>query len=293
MLDSWKYEGKSQFKQKTNPKYPLVSKPKEKTIVLVGNVAFGTNEPVVIAGPCSVESREQVLETAESVKQSGAVMLRGGAYKPRTCPYDFQGLGIDALEILREAGDKYNLPVVTEVMSEEDIEIACEYADMLQVGARNMQNFALLKKLSKINKPILFKRSAAATIKEWLSAAEYILYGGNENVILCERGIKSFDNTLRNTLDLASVALIKELTHLPIIVDPSHATGKRSLISSTSKAAIAVGADGLIIEVHPTPQRALSDSDQQLTFKGFAELMRNLQSPLPSLFKNKEMAVIS
>ncbi len=292
MLDSWNYKEKNIVQRDINPKYPLASKPKKATIVKVKNIAFGGNEAVVIAGPCSVESREQVLSTAESVKKSGAVMLRGGAYKPRTCPYDFQGLGIDALEILREAGDKYDLPIVTEVMSEEDIEIVSDYADMLQVGARNMQNFALLKKLSKVNKPILFKRSVSATIKEWLSAAEYLLHGGNENVVLCERGIRSFDNTLRNTLDLASVALIKELTHLPIIVDPSHATGKRSLISATSKAAIAIGADGLIIEVHPTPSRALSDSEQQLTFKGFAELMQNLQSPLRPLYKNKKTVVM-
>ena len=286
MRDIWNYREKNQVEREINPKYPLVSKPKRATIVNVKNVAFGGNEAVVIAGPCSVESREQVLKTAESVKKSGAVMLRGGAYKPRTCPYDFQGLGIDALEILREAGDVYDLPVVTEVMSEEDVEIVCDYADMLQVGARNMQNFALLKKLSKTDKPILFKRSASATIKEWLSAAEYLLYGGNENVVLCERGIKSFDNTLRNTLDLASVALIKELTHLPIIVDPSHATGKRSLISATSKAAIAVGADGLIIEVHPEPAKALSDKEQQLTYADFENLMNNLKSPMRKIGGN-------
>lgn len=291
MLDSWNYKENNTIEREINPKYPLVSQPKQNSIVRVKNIPIGGNNAIIIAGPCSVESREQVFQTAESIKRNGAVMLRGGAYKPRTSPYDFQGLGIDALEILREAGDQYDLPVVTEVMSEEDVEIVCDYADMLQVGARNMQNFALLKKLSKTNKPILFKRSASASIKEWLSAAEYLLYGGNENVVLCERGIKSFDTSLRNTLDLASVALVKELTHLPVIVDPSHATGKRSLISATSKAAIAVGADGLIIEVHPDPETALSDKDQQLTFNDFDNLIHNLRNPLKPIFVNQEVAL--
>lgn len=218
-------------------------------------------------------------------------MLRGGAYKPRTSPYDFQGLGIDGLRLLREAGDISDLPVITEVMSEEDVAIVCDYADMLQIGARNMQNFALLRKISKTDKPVLLKRGASATVKEWLSAAEYLLHGGNENVVLCERGIKTFDNSLRNTLDLAAVALIKEMTHLPVIVDPSHATGKRSLISATAKAALAVGADGVIVEVHPEPEIALSDSSQQLTFEGFDELMNNLQSPLRRIMAQKELAI--
>lgn len=283
MLDSWNYgktSGAEIIFRKQNEKYPLVSESKPNTIVEVKNIRIGGEEAVVIAGPCSVESREQTVGTAVAVKQNGAVILRGGAYKPRTSPYDFQGLGVEGLEILAEAGEIAGLPVVTEVMSEDDIEIICEYADMLQVGARNMQNFALLKKLAKTGKPILLKRGASATISEWLSAAEYLLQGGNEAVVLCERGIKSFDNALRNVLDLASVALVKELTHLPVIVDPSHATGKRSLISATAKAAIAVGADGVIVEVHPEPEIALSDSKQQLTFNGFAELMHNLQSPL-------------
>ncbi len=292
MLDT--FSGiENQIERVINPKYPLVSTPKQNSVIRVKNVIIGGNEAIVIAGPCSVESRDQVLQTAKTIKECGAVMLRGGAYKPRTSPYDFQGLGIDALRILREAGDTYDLPVVTEVMSESDVEIVCEYADMLQVGARNMQNFALLKKLAKTNMPILFKRSASATVKEWLSAAEYLLHGGNKNVVLCERGIKSFDSSLRNTLDLASVALVKEMTHLPVIVDPSHAIGKRSLISSASKAAIAVGADGLIIEVHPDPQKALSDSEQQLTFQHFKELMKNIQSPLRQVYKQKGVAVSS
>jgi 3-deoxy-7-phosphoheptulonate synthase len=293
MLDSWSYKEKIHLERKAEPKYPLVSKPKSKSVVYVKNIPVGGESPVIIAGPCSVESRQQVMETAQEVKKCGAVMLRGGAYKPRTCPYDFQGLGIEALEIMREAGDSYNLPVVTEVMSEGDVEIMCDYADMLQVGARNMQNFALLKKLSKINKPILFKRSASATVKEWLSAAEYILYGGNEDVVLCERGIKSFDTMLRNTLDLATVALLKELTHLPVIVDPSHATGKRSLINATSKAALAIGADGLIIEVHPNPEQALSDREQQLTFKDFELVVANLHSPVKPIYVVNEMASVT
>ncbi|CAN5248478.1 3-deoxy-7-phosphoheptulonate synthase [soil metagenome] len=295
MLDSWTTKiSDGNNLQATEPKnaHSLVSiEAKTQTIVRVKNVKIGGNEAIVIAGPCSVESREQVVSTALAIKDSGAVMLRGGAYKPRTSPYDFQGLGVEGLQLLREAGEISGLPIVTEVMSEEDTEIICEYADMLQVGARNMQNFALLRKLARTNKPILLKRGASATVKEWLSAAEYLLHGGNENVVLCERGIKTFDNSLRNTLDLASVALIKEMTHLPVIVDPSHATGKRSLISATAKAAIAVGADGVIIEVHPQPEVALSDSAQQLTFQGFSDLMENLQSPLRKIYVNCELAV--
>jgi len=226
-----------------------------------------------------VESREQVIETALSVRADGASILRGGAYKPRTSPYDFQGLGVEGLKLLREAGDAAGMPIVTEVMSEEDAGIIADYADLLQVGARNMQNFALLKKLAKTKRPILLKRGASATVKEWLAAAEYLLHGGNENVILCERGIKGFDSSLRNTLDLAAVALVKEMTHLPVIVDPSHATGKRSLIAPTARAALAVGADGVIIEVHPDPDNAWSDGAQSLTLGGFAELMGSLLVP--------------
>ena len=278
---------------KPKPALPLVSRASERnTIVRVKNVAIGGAEAVVMAGPCSVESREQVVSTALAIKKSGACLLRGGAYKPRTSPYDFQGLGLEGLRLLREAGDAAHLPVITEVMSEEDVPLVCEYADMLQIGARNMQNFALLKKVARTRKPVLLKRGASATVKEWLAAAEYLLHGGNEAVVLCERGIKSFDTALRNTLDLASVALVKELTHLPVIVDPSHATGKRSLISATAKAAIAVGADGVIVEVHPQPEIALSDSAQQLTFQGFAEMMENLRAPLRSISVNVEAAVL-
>lgn len=257
----------------------------ENTIVDIRGVKIGGNEAVVIAGPCSVESREQLLETAFAVKSAGAVLLRGGAYKPRTSPYDFQGLGIEALELLKEAREKTGLPIVTEVMSEYDVELVSHYADMVQVGARNMQNFALLRRLAKIHNPILLKRSPSATIKEWLLAAEYLLEGGNPQVVLCERGIKGFDPELRNTLDLAAVAQVRQLSHLPILVDPSHATGKRSLVASLSKAALALGADGVIVEVHPCPELALSDGPQSLDLPGFANMMRQLKEPLRSVAK--------
>jgi len=293
MLDAWTIKNSNAAPNvNSKEKLPLVSRqPEKRSIVWVKGVPIGGSDAVIIAGPCSVESREQVLQTAFAIKESGAVMLRGGAYKPRTSPYDFQGLGIEALKLLREAGDKSDLPVITEVMSEEEVELVADFADMLQIGARNMQNFALLRKVAKAKRPVLLKRGASATVKEWLSAAEYLLHGGNENVVLCERGIKTFDNSLRNTLDLAAVALIKEMTHLPVIVDPSHATGKRSLISATAKAALAVGADGVIVEVHPQPEIALSDSEQQLTFQGFADMMENLQSPLRKILRQRELAV--
>ena len=207
-------------------------------------------------------------------------MLRGGAYKPRTSPYDFQGLGVEALKILSEARKECGLPVVTEVMSTEDVDTICEYVDMLQVGARNMQNFALLRRLATVKKPILLKRGPSATVKEWLLAAEYLLSGGNSEVVLCERGIKTFETEMRNTIDLAAVALARDLSHLPVIADPSHGTGKQSLIAAVSRAAVAVGADGLIIEVHPCPERALSDGPQSLDFSGFEKVMRALTEPL-------------
>lgn len=290
MLDTWtirKREGNGRAESVS-----LVAKQaNEATIVWVGDVPIGGAAAVVIAGPCSVESCEQVTQTAHAVKDRGAVILRGGAYKPRTSPYDFQGLGVEGLRLLRKAGDAAGMPVVTEVMSEDDVAIVCEHSDMLQVGARNMQNFALLKKLAKTQKPILLKRGASATVKEWLSAAEYLLHGGNDNVVLCERGIKTFDNSLRNTLDLAAVALVKEMTHLPVIVDPSHATGKRSIIATCARAAIAIGADGVIVEVHPDPEKALSDAAQQLTFENFGEMMEGLRSPLRILARQHAFAL--
>ena len=248
-----------------------------------GGIKIGGPEVVVIAGPCSVESREQLLETAQAVKRVGATMLRGGAYKPRSSPYEFQGLGIEALKILREARDLTGLPVVTEVMSTEDVDLICEYADMLQVGARNMQNFALLRRLATVKKPILLKRGPSATVKEWLLAAEYLLSGGNDQVALCERGIKTFETATRNTLDLSAVALAKELSHLPVVADPSHGTGKQSLIGAVSRAAIAVGADAIIVEVHPCPERALSDGPQSLDLPQFERVMQGLSAPLRPL----------
>jgi 3-deoxy-7-phosphoheptulonate synthase len=254
-----------------------------RSIVRVGEVAIGADTVVVIAGPCSVESREQLISTAHAVKKAGASLLRGGAYKPRTSPYDFQGLGEEALKILREASEETGLPVVTEVMGTEDVELICEYADMLQVGARNMQNFNLLRKLATVRRPVLLKRGPSATVKEWLLAAEYLLAGGNPDVVLCERGIKTFETETRNTMDLAAVALARDLSHLPVIADPSHGTGKQSLIAAMSRAAVAVGADGLIIEVHPCPERALSDGPQSLDFAAFERVMRGLSDPLRSI----------
>ena len=275
MHDSWTIKKKT-----SDGSLPLVSRTAESTVVWVRDVPIGGADAVVMAGPCSVESREQVTETAMAVKAAGAVILRGGAYKPRTSPYDFQGLGVEGLKLLREAGDRACMPVVTEVMSEEDVDVVSDHADMLQVGARNMQNFALLRKLAKTRLPILLKRGPSATVKEWLAAAEYILHGGNESVVLCERGIKTFDNSLRNTLDLAAVALVKEMTHLPVVVDPSHATGKRSIIGKCARAAIAVGADGVIVEVHPRPDEAWSDGAQSLMFEDFTKMMAGLAAPL-------------
>src|SRR6266508_2511314 len=246
------------------------------TVVKAGGVLIGGPGIVVMAGPCSVESREQLMETARAVSAAGAQMLRGGAYKPRTSPYDFQGLGVEALEFLKEASIETGLPVVTEVMSENDVDVVAEYADMLQIGARNMQNFSLLRRVANVDRPVLLKRGPSATIKEWLLAAEYLLTGGNPNVVLCERGIKTFETATRNTLDLAAVALAKELSHLPVIADPSHGTGIRSLVPAASRAAVAIGADGLMIEVHPCPERALSDGPQSLDLRGFADLMESL-----------------
>jgi 3-deoxy-7-phosphoheptulonate synthase len=227
-----------------------------------------------------VESREQLFSTAKAVKAAGAQLLRGGAYKPRTSPYDFQGLGLEALELLSEVRKETGLPVVTEVMSTEDVDLICEHADMLQVGARNMQNFALLRRLAKASKPILLKRGPSASVKEWLLAAEYLLAGGNSDVVLCERGIKTFETETRNTLDLAAIALARELSHLPVIADPSHGTGRPALVSPMTRAAAALGADGIMVEVHPCPERALSDGPQSLDLEGFSRLMRSLAEPL-------------
>ena len=259
-------------------KYKLVSRdfhPLD-TIIDVDGVKIGGDEIVVMAGPCAVENFDQVRETAQAVKNCGAKILRGGAFKPRTSPYDFQGLGEEGLKILKKVADEFNMKVVTEIVDKDDIELVEEYADILQVGARNMQNFQMLKALGKSKKPIMLKRGLSATISEWLNAAEYIMASGNENVIFCERGIRTYETFTRNTLDLSAVAAIKELSHLPIVVDPSHGTGRRNMVAPMSKAAIAAGADALMIEVHPHPEIALSDGNQSLTPEDFKNLMENL-----------------
>jgi len=249
----------------------------ESTVVALNGVRVGGEEIVVMAGPCAVESREQTLAAAEAVAQSGAKVLRGGAFKPRTSPYSFQGLGEEGLKILKEAKEQTGLAIVTEVMSPQYVPMVSSYADILQIGARNMQNYPLLEAVGKTSKPVLLKRGLMSTIEELLMAAEYILANGNPNVILCERGIRSFEKYTRNTLDISAVPIIKKLSHLPVIVDPSHATGQRYLVAPVSKSAIAAGADGLIIEVHPQPEKALSDGAQSLHPGEFTELMRELK----------------
>jgi 3-deoxy-7-phosphoheptulonate synthase len=253
----------------------------DKTLVPVGEVVFGGSRFVVIAGPCSVESRAQLMETARAVREAGATVLRGGAFKPRTSPYDFQGLEEEGLKILAEAREETGLMVCTEVMTPEQVDLVSEYSDVLQIGARNMQNFALLKRVGKTSKPVLLKRGLSATIKEFLMSAEYIVSQGNTQVVLCERGIRTFETMTRNTLDISAVPLIAELSHLPIVVDPSHATGKRSLVAPLAKSAVAAGADGLLIEVHPNPEEAWSDGAQSLTFDEFADLMAGVRRYVP------------
>lgn len=248
------------------------------TIVNVNGSEIGANKIAMIAGPCSVESEEQITFIANEVKKLGANFLRGGAFKPRTSPYSFQGLEYDGLELLKIARNQTGLPIVTEIMSPYDVEIFERDVDVIQVGARNMQNFDLLKELGKINKPILLKRGLSATIEEFLMSAEYIMAGGNENVILCERGIRTFETYTRNTLDLSAIPAIKKLSHLPVIVDPSHATGKRFMISPLAKAAVAVGADGLIIEVHNDPAKALCDGPQSIKPEDYGTLFDELKA---------------
>lgn len=249
---------------------------KSKTIVNVNGTKIGGSEIVIIAGPCAVESKLQLFETARSVHTSGAKIIRGGAFKPRSSPYSFQGLGEEGLKLLRQISKETGLPVVTEVMDTRQMELVANYADMIQIGSRNMQNFPLLKEAGMSKKPILLKRGLMATIEEFLNAAEYILHHGNDQVILCERGIRTFETTTRNTLDLSAVPMLKHLSHLPVIVDPSHATGIRWMIPTMSKAAIAAGADGLILEVHHKPEVALCDGPQSLHLEEFSELMLEL-----------------
>jgi len=259
--------------RQTNPRYG-----EEGTrVVEVGGVRFGVGRPIVIAGPCAVESERQVMETAEAVARAGARVLRGGGFKPRTSPYAFQGLGIEGLKLLRKAGDAFGLPVVSEAMSDTQVEPVAEYADLIQVGTRSMQNPSLLAALSRCRRPVLLKRGMVASVEELLEAAEYLLANGNPSVILCERGIRTFGKLTRNTCDIVAVPLLHQLTHLPVLVDPSHSTGRRSLIPPLARAAVAIGADGLLVEVHPTPEKALSDGSQSLSIPQFARMMRRLE----------------
>lgn len=267
--------------------FKLVSRDfkQEDTVVTIGAVSIGGGHFTVMAGPCSVETEEQVLSTAKLIKKEGASILRGGAFKPRTSPYSFQGLGVEGLKILAMARAETGLPIVTEVMDSRDVEVVSEYADIIQIGARNMQNFLLLKEVGLQNKPVLLKRGFSNTIEELLMAAEYVVSGGNTNVILCERGIRTFETFTRNTLDLSAIPGVHSLSHLPIIVDPSHATGKSELIEPLSLASLAAGADGILVEVHPKPDEAWCDGPQSLDFNGFAHLMRQIKSLVRSLDK--------
>ncbi len=261
--------------------YKLASRevqPQASEIEIVPGLVLGGKEFVVIAGPCAVEGREQICSTAVAVKKAGARMLRGGAYKPRTSPYSFQGMEEDGLKLLAEAREETGLPIVTEVVNPRDVDLVAKYADIMQVGARNTQNFALLKMLGQLDKPILLKRGMSTTIQEFLMSAEYILAEGNRRVILCERGIRTFETATRNTLDISAVPVLKQQTHLPVLIDPSHATGHASLIAPMSYAAAAAGADGIIVEVHPCPEEAASDGPQSLTFNDFQVMMDKLRA---------------
>src|SRR5437899_2119957 len=266
--------------------YKFVSKEfrKEKTQIRVNGTVIGGDEFVVIAGPCSVESEEQILRSAEGVAKAGAKLLRGGVFKPRTSPYDFQGMEEEGLKLLQKAKKATGLGIVTEVMSDRDVDLVANYADVLQIGARNMQNFSLLKTLGKCGRPILLKRGLSSTIKELLMSAEYIVAHGNPDVMLCERGIRTFETATRNTCDITAVAVLNELTHLPVILDPSHATGKRSLVAPLARAAVAIGSDGLLVEVHPAPEKAISDGAQSLDLSQFRKMMLDLR-PYLDLWK--------
>jgi 3-deoxy-7-phosphoheptulonate synthase len=259
--------------------YKFVSKEfrAERSRIRVNGIEVGGDEFIMMAGPCSVESEKQIMETAEAVAKAGARILRGGAFKPRTSPYDFQGMELEGLKLLRKAKEATGLAIITEVMSDRDVELVADYADIMQIGARNMQNFALLKTLGKCGRPVLLKRGMSSTVKELLMSAEYVTAHGNPDVMLCERGIRTFETVTRNTCDIAAVAALNELTHLPVILDPSHATGKRSLVPALSRAGVAIGADGLIVEVHPCPAKAVSDGAQSLDIPQFEAMMAELQ----------------
>jgi 3-deoxy-7-phosphoheptulonate synthase len=266
----------------------------QKTVIDLGDgVKVGSKELTVMAGPCSVESREQIIETAKIVKAGGAQILRGGAFKPRTSPYSFQGLGEKGLKLMAEAREETGLKIVTELMDIEHIDVVSKYTDIIQIGARNMQNYALLKAIGKLDKPVMLKRGMAATIKEWLLAAEYIMNEGNHNVILCERGVRTFGEETRNTMDLSSIPLVQQLSHLPVIADPSHGTGRWELVTPMARAAVAVGADGIMVEVHPEPQNALSDGPQSLKPKNYKLMMEEINAINASLhsFEAKERKI--
>jgi 3-deoxy-7-phosphoheptulonate synthase len=271
--------------------YKFVSKEyrNERTRIRVDGCEIGGDEFIVMAGPCSVESEKQIMQAAEGVARAGAKLLRGGAFKPRTSPYDFQGMEEEGLKLLAKAKRATGLSIITEVMSDRDVDLVANYADVLQIGARNMQNFALLKTLGKCNRPVLLKRGMSSTIKELLMSAEYVVAHGNPNVILCERGIRTFETVTRNTCDIVAVAVLNELTHLPVILDPSHATGKRSLVPALARAGVAIGADGLIVEVHPAPEKAMSDGAQSLDMPQFQAMMRSLR-PYIDLWKESRVA---
>ncbi|MGA2773933.1 MAG: 3-deoxy-7-phosphoheptulonate synthase [Bryobacteraceae bacterium] len=271
--------------------YKFVSKEfkKGRSLIKVNGLEIGGGEFIVMAGPCSVESEEQIMRTAESVAAAGARVLRGGAFKPRTSPYDFQGLELEGLKLLRKAKEATGLGIVTEIMSDRDVGLVAEYADCMQVGARNMQNFALLKSLGSCGRTVLLKRGMSSTIKELLMSAEYITAHGNPNVILCERGIRTFETATRNTCDISAIPVLNELTHLPVVLDPSHAAGKRSLVPALARASVAAGADGLLVEVHPCPEKAVSDGAQSLALEDFRGLMRGL-APYIRLWKEARAA---
>ncbi|MBS4539720.1 bifunctional 3-deoxy-7-phosphoheptulonate synthase/chorismate mutase [Clostridium sp. D2Q-11] len=256
-----------------NLKYIGKDKEEKKVIDLGDNVKIGDNNFTIIGGPCSVESRSQIEKIASYLSEKNIKILRGGAFKPRTSPYSFQGLGFEGLKYLKECGEKYNMKIVSEILDPRDVEDAIDYVDIIQIGSRNMQNYTLLKEVGKVNKPVMLKRGMTATIEEWLMAAEYIALEGNDNIILCERGIRTFDNYTRNTLDLTVVPILKALTKLPIIIDPSHGTGVRRLVAPMSKASAAVEADGIMVEVHFSPEEALSDGHQSIDFRAFDELI--------------------
>jgi 3-deoxy-7-phosphoheptulonate synthase len=262
---------------------------RQSTVVHVGKLAIGDEQFIVMAGPCAVESERQVLETAISVARAGARVLRGGAYKPRSSPYSFQGMGIEGLKILSKARDCTGLAIVTEVMSETDVEVVAEYADIMQVGARSMENYSLLERLGTCGRPVLLKRGMTATLEDLLRSAQFIVASGNPDVILCERGIRTFETATRNTFDVAAVPVLKTVSHLPVIVDPSHAAGVRALVPILARAAVVVGADGLLVEVHPHPEKAASDGEQSLTFAQFDAMMADL-SPYLSLRVEAELA---